>query len=89
MVDVTPDYLLNIVDKETAQKIWESLEGMRIYFPKCKTNHNKIQEDYESMQKRFTTKANAIRLLSSKYEMSETQIRRIIGTKKKILFDVA
>jgi len=81
MVDVTPEYLLNIVDEETAIKIWEQLEGMRIYFPKNIVKHNNIKRDYKIMMGKYYPKAEAIKELSCKYELSADQIRRI--TKKE------
>ena len=89
MIDVTPEYLLNVVDEVTAQKIWESLEGMRIYFPKRKIKHNKILEDYRIMTKKYITKAESVKHLMSKYEMSQSQVRNIIRSDDKILFNVA
>jgi Mor family transcriptional regulator len=89
MIDVTPEYLLNVVDEVTAQKIWESLQGMRIYFPKSKTKHNKILEDYRAMTKKYITKAESVKQLMYKYEMSQSQVRNIIRSDDRVLFDVA
>jgi len=88
MTDVTPEYLLNAVDEETALKIWENLEGMRIYFSKNTPKHYKIRKDYKLMINRYTTRPEAIKQLCSKYELSESQIRKIIKEENKKLFDV-
>ena len=75
MTDVSPVYLLNIIDEETAKKVWRHLRGVRIYFPKCKSVHNEIRELYKNMK---VEKADAVKRLASLYEMSESQIRRIV-----------
>ena len=46
MIDVTPEYLLNILDKETAIKVMTHLEGMKIYFPKNLIKHDTIIKDF-------------------------------------------
>ena len=79
MIDITPEYLLNVVDEETALKICESLEGMRIYIPKNFTKYRRIIKDYISMkEKHFFNNVDAINELSYKYELSSSQIRKII-----------
>jgi len=77
MIDVTPEYLLNIVDEETAFKIWEQLEGMRIYFPSKLVLHHHIKEDYKQLIKKYYQRHEAIRELEYRYELSNSQIRRI------------
>jgi len=77
MIDITPEYLLNIVDEATAFKIWEQLEGMRVYFPSKFMQHHHIREDYKQMIERYYQRAEAIKELSYKYEMSQSQIRRV------------
>ena len=79
MVDVTPEYLLNIVDEKTAFKIWEQLEGMRIYFPSKFVLHHHIKEAYRQMIEGQYNKADAINVLSYQYELSTAQIRRIVA----------
>lgn len=77
MSDVTPEYLLNIVDEVTAFKIWEQLEGMRIYFPKNLVKHSHIKEDYKQLIKKHYQRHEAIKELEYRYELSNSQIRRI------------
>ena len=81
MTDVTPEYLLNVVDEDTALKIWQHLEGMRMYFPKTAIRHYKIKQDYKKMINNCITNAEAIRQLSIKYDMSQSQTRRIISSR--------
>jgi len=88
MNDVTPEYLLNVVDEETALKIWENLEGMRIYFSKNTPRHYNIRKDYKTMRNNYTTRPEAIKRLSYKYELSQSQIRKITKEENKKLFDV-
>ena len=78
MIDVSPEYLLNTVDEETLMNLCESLAGMRVYFKAITYKHLKIKKDYRIMQKQYITKANAVKQLMCKYEMSESQIRNII-----------
>jgi Mor family transcriptional regulator len=85
IVDATPEYLLNVVDEETAIKIWESLGGLRIYFKSNTLKHYKIKKDFEEMKKRLATNADAITQLSYKYELTKDQIRKILR-KDKLLF---
>ena len=75
MIDATPEYLLNVVDEKTTYRIWESMEGMRVYFPKHVVRDNFIIRDYNEMT---NTRIEAIKELSYKYEISTAQIRRII-----------
>ena len=89
MIEATPEYLLNVVDEETAITIWKSLAGMRIYFKATTHKHHKIKTDYKILLDRYTSKANAVKQLMYKYEMSESQVRNIIRSDDKILFDVA
>ncbi len=84
MIDVTPEYLLNILDKETAIKVMTHLEGMKIYFPKNLIKHDTIIKDFQYMKKQRHVKHEAIKELSYKYEMSESQIRRIVAKKISI-----
>ena len=77
MIDVTPEYLLNIVDEETAFKIWEQLEGIRIYFLKNLVKHSHLIEDYKQLIKNYYKRAEAVKELEYNYEMSNSQIRRI------------
>ena len=79
MIEATPEYLLNIVDEATAFKIWESLEGMRIYFPKGTIKHHNIKQDFKLLIDKHYLKLEAIKELSYCYEMSESQIRRVIA----------
>ena len=83
MIEATPEYLLNIVDEDTAFKIWKHLEGMRVYFPQNFIKHYHIKEDYNQMMQRKANKINAIRQLNYKYELSTKQIRRIISKEDK------
>ena len=80
MIDAAPEYLLNIVDEQTAFKIWEQLEGMRVYFPKNIIKHQNIKRDFKLLIDKFYSKLEAIKELSYRYEMSESQIKRIIST---------
>ena len=77
MIEASPEYLLNVVDEETAFKIWEQLEGIRIYFPKNLVKHSHIIEDYKQLIKNYYQRHEAIKELSYKYEMSQSQIRRV------------
>jgi len=84
MTDASPDYLLNILDAETAKKVWSHLRGIRIYFPKCKSEHDEIRTLYKQMT---TTRADRIRRLSELYEMSESQIRKVTKENKSLFED--
>jgi Mor family transcriptional regulator len=86
MIEASPEYLLNVVDEETAIKIWDSLAGMRIYFKSTTPQHYKINNDYKLMMSRYTSRANAVKQLMSKYEMSESQIRNITKHEIKKFF---
>ena len=87
MIEATPEYLLNIVDEDTAFKIWEQLEGLRIYFPNKFIKHYNIKKDYKQMAEGHTDKSSIIRQLSYKYELSTKQIKRIISKEDKKPFD--
>ena len=78
MIDVPPVYLLDIVDIETAKKIWRRMRGMRVYFPICKSRDDEINTLYNEMQ---LSRSERIKRLAELFEMSEDQIRRI--TKKQ------
>ena len=78
MIEATPEYLLNIVDEKIAFKIWEQLEGMRIYFPKGIVKHHNIKKEFKLLIDKYYSKIEAIKELSYRYEMSNSQIRRII-----------
>lgn len=75
MIDVTPEYMLGYLDVETLRKVWRGMRGTRVYFPVCKSKHDEIRALYNSMQ---TDRADAVRQLAALYEMSESQIRRIV-----------
>lgn len=81
MIDASPEYLLNILDKETAIKVWRHLQGMRIYFPKCKSKHDEIRTLYNSMN---IERSESIRRIAQLFEMSEDQIRRITKTQGEL-----
>ena len=85
MTDITPVYLLNTLDEETALKVWESLVGMRIYFSKGILKQYNIQKDFKAMKE--NSKIGRIRALAYRYEMSESNIRKILRKDLK-LFDV-
>ena len=49
VLEATPEYLLNVVDEETALKIWNCFQGMRIYFSKTTIRNYHIVKDYKVM----------------------------------------
>ncbi len=61
MTDVTPEYLLNILDADTARRVWNHLRGVRIYFPKCRSRDDEIRTIYAQMS---TARAERIKRLS-------------------------
>ena len=75
MIDVTPEYMLNFMDIESLRKVWRGMRGTRVYFPVCKSVHEEIREIYKLMR---TERADAVKQLAALYEMSESQIRRIV-----------
>lgn len=75
MIDVTPEYMLNFIDIDSLRKLWRGMRGTRVYFPVCKSVHEEIRELYNAMQ---TERVDAVKQLAALYEMSESQIRRII-----------
>jgi len=75
MIEATPEYLLNVLDKETALKVWRSLRGVRIYFPKCKSEHDEIRELFKNMT---SDKPESVKTLMYVFDKSESQIRNII-----------
>ena len=79
MIDATPEYLLNVVDEETARKIWNHLAGMRIYFPEKTIKHEMIKKDFEALQKMQYKPQDAVQELSCKYNISKCQLWRIIN----------
>jgi len=85
LTDVTPLYLLNSLDEETAIKVWESLSGMRVYFSKGILKQYNIQKDFKDMNENSRTAR--VKALSYRYEMSESNVRKILRKDLK-LFDV-
>jgi len=75
MIDVTPSVLIPIVGEEDTIKIMRRLKGCRMYIPKCKTEQDEIRQDYEMMTSCHTQK---IKDLAAYYEMSESNIRKIL-----------
>jgi len=78
IIEASPEYLLNMLDEETARKVWKHLQGMRIYFPKCKSRNDEINTLYQGMK---IPRSERIKRLSDLFEISQDQIRRI--TKKQ------
>ena len=78
IIEASPEYLLNMLDKETAKKVWKQLQGMRIYFPKCKSRNDEINTLYNQMK---IPRSERIKRLAELFEISDDQIRRI--TKKQ------
>jgi len=80
IVDVPPAYLLNILDAQTAKKVWRELSGCRLYFPKCKCEHDEIRTIYHQMGD--IKRVEKIKRLSDMFEKSEEQIRRVTSIQK-------
>ena len=78
MLEVEPEYLLNAVDEETLEKIWESMAGMRVYFPKNVIRHKAIQKAFKKIHQGTVSYAEAVRIVAINFEMSERQIREIV-----------
>ena len=87
MIEATPEYLLNVVDEETALKIWNYFQGMRIYFSKNSIRDYYIVKDYKVLIDKYYRRAEAIKELSCKYEISTDQIRRIVKREKMEMFE--
>ncbi len=87
MIEATPEYLLNVVDEETALKIWNYFQGMRIYFSKNSIRDYYIVKDYKVLIDKYYRISEAIKELSCKYEISKDQIRRIIKREKREMFE--
>ena len=81
MIDATPEYLLNVLDADTAKKVWRHLRGVRIYFPKCKSTHDDIRTLYSQMG---TDRATSIKRLSELFDLSIDQIRRITKEQRSL-----
>ena len=87
VLEATPEYLLNVVDEDTALKIWNCLQGMRIYFSKATIRNYHIIKDYNAMINKYYARSEAIKELSCKYEISTYQIRRITKRDTKAILD--
>ncbi len=77
MIDMSAGSLLMVLDEDTAKKVWSAFRGCRIYFPKCKSEHDEIQSLYNKMMEGSTTRPEAITRLSQLFGKDERQIRRI------------
>jgi len=75
MIDITPDSLIDIVGEKNTIKIMRALKGCRMYIPKCRTIHDEIRQDYNHLTSNHTQR---VKILASSYEMSESQIRKIL-----------
>jgi len=83
MIIATPEYLLNVVDKETYNEICEAMQGLRIYFPTSKQKAKNIIRDYEQMKKLQYTHKNIVENLANKYELSKQTITKRIRNYEK------
>ncbi|WP_457748483.1 hypothetical protein [Sulfurimonas sp.] len=88
MLELSPEYLLNVVDEATVIKIWKSLAGMRVYFPAKPIIYYQIRADYTKLKEDYFKRSDAVRILSSKYEISQSRIREITKECTKPLFKV-
>ena len=73
------EVLLTVLDEETLERLERFCEGAVVVFNKRKIQKRYIRKEYIKLTKSGTRKVEAIKILASKYEKSERQIRRIVN----------